>query len=204
MRVAETKKKRKINGHGNVSIFYMIIKPRLRLRPHLLIPLVIFFASACTPQATPTVFRPPTEPVATSILPTITPIPQIYTAVPTPTITLTVPAPCTNDLDFVDDVTIPDGTAVSPGSSIDKQWLVQNSGTCNWDSTYHLIWIGGDTLGANQEQPLYPARAGTQAVLRIVFTAPAVEGPYESAWQAFDSTGIAFGDPVFIKINVSP
>jgi hypothetical protein len=192
-----------MDGHGNVSIFYMM-KPRIFLSLSLLLLLGMTIASACSPQSAPTPFRPPTEAGPTAILPTTTPVPQIYTAVPTPTITLTVPAACTNDLKFLEDVTVPDDTSVAPGASIDKQWLVQNTGTCSWDETYHLIWIGGDPLGASQEQPLYPARAGAQATLRIVFTAPTTEGPYESAWQAFDSTGIAFGDPVYIKISVSP
>jgi len=118
----------------------------------------LFLTSACTPRATPTAFRPPTQPGATQALPTTTPIPILFTAVPTPTITATIPGPCTNNLTFLDDLTIPDNTFVAPGSSIDKQWLVQNTGTCNWDGTYRLKWIGGDTLGAAEEQALYPAR----------------------------------------------
>lgn len=57
-------------------------------------------------------------------------------------------------------------------------------------------------MGANAEQPLYPARAGVQAVLRIIFTAPATAGAYESAWQAVDPDGNFFGDLIFIKIVV--
>jgi hypothetical protein len=163
----------------------------------------LFIASACAPAATPTAFRPPTQPGATQILPTTTPIPILFTAVPTPTITATIPGPCTNNLTFLDDITIPDNTIVSPGSSIDKQWLVHNTGTCNWDSAYRLKWIGGDTLGAAEEQALYPARAGTQATLRILFTAPPIENSYDSAWQAVDPQGNVFGDLIFIKIVVS-
>ncbi len=176
---------------------------RITLRPSLLVILFTFaFTQACAPQITPTPFRPPTQPGPTSVLPTTTSVPQLFTAVPTVTITATIPGPCTNNLSFLDDITIDDGTSVTPGSSIDKQWLVQNSGSCNWDATYRLRWIGGDPLGANTEQLLYPARAGAQAILRISFTAPATEGPYESAWQAVGSDGNVFGDLIFIKIVV--
>jgi len=99
---------------------------------------------------------------------------------------------------------VEDGTVVSPGANIDKQWLVTNSGTCNWDSRYRLKLIGGDALGAATEQALYPARAGTQATLQIIFTAPLEAGTYESAWQAYNPEGEAFGDFVSIKIIVSP
>ena len=178
---------------------------RIALRPYLLaVLLALIFASACAPKTTPTAFRPPTKPAPTQILSTTTPIPALYTAVPTPTITATLEVPCANNLEFLDDITIEDNTSVLPSASIDKQWLVKNSGTCNWDSTYRLKWIGGDPLGAAQEQALYPARAGTQVTLHILFTAPTVEGTYESAWQAYGPDGIAFGDPIYMKIIVSP
>ena len=147
---------------------------RLKPRPYLFaVLLTLIFASACAPQVTPTPFRPPTKPAPTQILSTTTPIPAIYTPIPTPTITATATeSPCTNNLEFLQDVTIPDGTSISFGGTIDKQWLVKNNGTCDWDSTYRLKWIGGDPLGAAQEQILFPAKAGTQATLRITLHRP--------------------------------
>jgi hypothetical protein len=164
--------------------------------------LVIFFLAACAPQPTPTPFRPPTQIAPTAPLPTLTPVPAIYVPPPTATFTSTPAGPCMNNLQFVSDLTIQDGTVVTAGSAIDKQWLVENSGSCDWDSLYHLQWISGDPLGAEQEQPLYPARAGTQATLRILFTAPADAGEYESSWQAVSPNGILFGDPIYINVVV--
>jgi hypothetical protein len=115
------------------------------------------------------------------------------------------PAPlCADNLYYLQDLTIPDGTQVAPGSTLDKQWLVENNGTCNWDHAYRLRLIAGPDLGAPVEQALYPARSGTQAVIRIQFTAPSEGGTYRSAWQAYDPQGIPFGDPIFIEIVVSP
>ena len=91
---------------------------------------------------------------------------------------------------------------VAPGSLLDKQWLVQNSGDCNWDSRYRLRLISGDALGAATEQALYPARAGTQAAIRMLFTAPQDSGVYVSEWQAFDPNGVPFGKSFYIKIEV--
>ena len=173
------------------------------LRIRLILSTLIFLLASCAPAATPTMFRPPTEIPPTQPLPTITTIPLIYTAAPTVTLTPTVEGPCTNDLQFLEDITIADNTVVLPNSAVDKQWLVQNTGTCDWDSTYHLKWLGGDPLGAVQEQPLYPARAGTQAVLRIVFIAPGLAGTYESSWQAVAPDGNVFGDSIYIKVSVS-
>lgn len=120
-----------------------------------------------------------------------------------PTIIPTVnPAECINDLNFVDDLTIPDNTATTFGLALDKQWLVENSGTCHWNSAYRLRNIGGATLGAQAEIALYPARAGTQATIQILFTAPFSEGVYESAWQAIGPDGSLFGDPIYMRIVV--
>jgi hypothetical protein len=167
----------------------------------LILPALLFLAG-CATQPTPTPFRPPTQIAPTAPLPTLTPVPAIYIPAPTATLTPTLEGPCANDLQFISDLTIVDGTVVSAGSAIDKQWLVQNSGACHWDATYRLKWIGGDPLGAEQEQTLYPARAGTQATLRILFTAPTFAGTYESSWQAVAPDGNLFGDSIYIKVVV--
>ena len=132
---------------------------------------------------------------STTELPTVT---SVVIPPPEPT-----PTPrCTDNLFFIDDATIPDKTIVTPGSTLDKQWLVQNNGTCNWDSRYRLRLVSGDALGASPEQALYPARAGAQATLRVLFIAPQEAGDYVSEWQAFDANGIPFGDSFVIKIVV--
>lgn len=113
----------------------------------------------------------------------------------------TTPA-CTPNLLFLEDLTIPDGTVVAPGNSLDKRWLVENNGSCNWDQQYSLTLLAGPDLGAPVEQALYPARSGTQATVRILFTAPEEPGNYRSAWQAQDSQGNLFGDPIYVDILV--
>ena len=122
---------------------------------------------------------------------------------PQPTIFPTTnPENCVNDLTFLEDLTVPDNMFTTFGLALDKQWLVENSGTCHWNSAYRLRNIGGAALGAPEEIALYPARAGTQATLRILFTAPFTEGVYESAWQAIDANRNPFGDPIYIRIAV--
>ncbi len=181
---------------------------RLRFFPHSLrlavIAIFILALSSCAPTSTPTFFVPPTE--APQLIPAIQPTIGITpTIAPTQiVVTPTATPPCTNNLTFVKDVTIPDGTTVTSSQSLDKQWLVTNSGTCNWDSDYHLKLIGGNAMGAAAEQVLYPARAGAQVTLRIVFTGPATAGDYQSVWQAVAPDGTAFGDEVSIKVSVSP
>lgn len=168
--------------------------------------LTLLLASACSPASTATPFLPPTLP-APLIEPTFiinpTQVIIVVQSTPLPTILPTADAEgCFSDLRFVEDVTIPDNSFVTLGSSIDKRWLVENSGTCHWNSDYRLKHIGGAILDAPEEIALYPARAGTQATIQILFTAPFTDGVYESAWQAYDPEGNAFGDPIYVRVVV--
>ena len=158
--------------------------------------------TACGGNSTP--FPTPTNLplLSPTILPTVSPSIPTDTPVPTLDILFTPTPICVNGLTFINDVTIPDLTLVAAGSSLDKQWLIQNSGSCNWDSLYRLRLVAGDALGASPEQALYPARAGRQANLRIVFMAPKIQGEYFSEWQAFDGQGVPFGATFYIKIIV--
>ncbi|HLF74966.1 MAG TPA: NBR1-Ig-like domain-containing protein [Anaerolineales bacterium] len=173
----------------------------------LAILLTTFLTSTCSPALSATPFLPPTLPPpliepTLIINPTQTAI-LVVQPTPLPTILPTVDAQnCSNDLTFIQDLTVPDNTFITIGAVIDKQWLVENSGTCNWDAAYRLKYIGGAVLGAPEEIALYPARAGTQATIQIVFTAPFTDGLYESAWQAHDPHGTAFGDPIYIRVVV--
>jgi hypothetical protein len=128
-----------------------------------------------------------------------TPNPTLQTAVtPFP---ITTPE-CTDNLIFLEDLSLPDGTVVKPGAPLDKRWLVENSGSCNWDERYRLKFMSGAELSAPLDQALYPARSGSKATIRIVFTAPSEPGTYQSAWQAYNSQGKPFGEPVFIQVTV--
>lgn len=154
--------------------------------------------SACGAETNP-------SPIASntiSVTPSLPPILPTDTVIPTFPVLIPPTPTCVNGLSFISDVTFPDFSVVAAGTLLDKQWLVQNSGSCNWDNRYRLRLVAGDGLGASPEQALFPARAGTQATLRIVFSAPLVPGEYLSEWQAFDSQGVPFGDSFFIKIIV--
>jgi len=109
---------------------------------------------------------------------------------------------CTNQLEFLDDLTIPDGTEVLPGEKITKRWLIENTGSCNWNSSYSLQLISGLVLGSEKVQGLYPARQSTKAIVEITFSAPDNPGRYNSWWQAYDADGNRFGDPVYMEISV--
>jgi Ig-like domain-containing protein len=191
-----------------VSWFNTDMTSRFILSRKLILLLGVYLWS-CAPLATATPFIPPTaQPPLIQPTLIIQPTKEIVVVKNTPITTIIVPTAttnptdCINNLTFVSDLTIPDGTNITYGSTIDKQWQVQNSGTCNWNSSYQLHHIGGAALGAAEVLALYPAKSGTSATIQITFTAPFTDGDYESAWQAFDPNGVAFGDPIYMRITV--
>lgn len=109
---------------------------------------------------------------------------------------------CVNNLKFVSDITIPDGTQADIGEAMEKKWEVENSGTCNWISGYTLRLVAGGSLGANPEQALYPALAGSKVTIQINFLSPTAPGNYKSAWQAFGLDDKPFGEVIYIQIEV--
>jgi hypothetical protein len=170
------------------------------LRIGLFLTFLSLSTAACSEQATP--YRPPTIAVQITkpVLATTTPTAAtqlVETALP-----ISTPV-CINNLGYVEDLSLPDGTVVKPGERLDKRWLVENNGSCNWDENYRLKFMSGADLSAPLEQALYPARSGSEATIRILFTATTEPGTYESAWQAFDPLAQPFGDPVFIQVIVS-
>lgn len=205
------------------------IKMFLQSKRHAPSPLrgvyVVFFifllaAGGCAPSTESEFFIPPTaapaSPTAVVTLislwtatatleaspqPDLTPTPDVTStpeASPSPTL-----ENCANDLKYLADLTVPDGEIVNAGEKIDKQWLVRNSGTCNWDERYRLKLVGGfPPLGAEITQLLFPARAGSEVTIQIFFVAPPSSGVYRSAWQAYDPDGLPFGETIYIEINV--
>lgn len=171
----------------------------------LLLGLLVLVLAACSGASGPDqnniqgeVYIPPTPAVTNTppvALPSATPLAEVFRPSPTPA--------CLDNLTYLEDLSIPDGTQVAPGESLDKRWLVENTGSCNWDAGYSLRLVAGLDLGVSETQALYPARSGSSATIRMIFTAPGEPNTYRSAWQAFDPQGEAFGDPIFIEVNVT-
>ena len=186
-----------------VSPFYRSANQSLRFTFYFLILLTL---TACgrrsSSEEKSPLYRPPTVAAVASPFPTL-PSSSYVEVVPTPP-QPTEPPTCADNLTFLEDLTIPDSSLVVPGQLLDKRWRVQNSGSCNWDERYRLKLIAGPVMGASSEQALIPARSGSAALIRILFTAPNEAGTYRSAWQAYDPQGRPFGDPFFIEVVIAP
>jgi hypothetical protein len=179
---------------------------RVRVVTLILLAVSLCLSTACTRSSqsnanSPQVdlFRPPTAVPTPS--PIILPSPTTQILAQTQSTPLETSS-CTNSLSFVSDETIPDGTKVMAGSTMDKRWKIKNNGTCNWDDKYTIRLIAGSEMGTKKEQALEPVRSQSEAVIRIIFTAPSDPSTHRSAWQAYDPKGQPFGDPFYIEIIV--
>jgi hypothetical protein len=173
----------------------------IRTVRQLFTPLILVFVLTGCNVFEPTkeqaaIFLPPTIAVTSTPVPFITPVSSLVYSAPR--------SDCSNTLAFLKDLTVADGSIFSPGEKIDKRWLIENQGTCNWDARYSLRFVGGQPMDAPTEQSLFPALAGSQVMVRIIFTAPSEPGKYRSAWQAYTPDSKSFGDPFFVDIEVLP
>jgi inhibitor of cysteine peptidase len=120
-----------------------------------------------------------------------------YQFLPIPDVDL---ATCTNSVQYVDDLTIPDDTVLAPGESFVKSWRLRNNGTCPWLEGYKIIAIDDEPLPGETEVVLATAVAPGQAVdISVNLTAPDITGTYRSNWQMETATGVIFGVDGFIE-----
>lgn len=174
----------------------MRVPPR-RLQPIVAVLSVLLTAcSAGAASAPPVLIEPATQAPPLAEPPTPTPMPVPLAPAPT--------EPCTNDAQYLEDLTLPDGTEVIPGAVLDKRWLILNRGSCAWGPEYRLVQIGESRIEGPRELALYPAVPGSQAVWQVAMTAPPEKGEYISRWQARAPDGTLFGDEVYVLVVVNP
>jgi len=158
-----------------------------------------------SPSSTPVVVTiTPQPPTNTSVPPSSTPIPQTTTPLP-PTST---PIPC-DALQFVADMTIPDGTILSAGQSFVKTWRIKNSGTCGWTPTYSLVFVSGNSMNGPTSVNLNASVSpGSTIDLSITLVSPSSGGTHTGNWQLRNANGILFGfgpnanKPFWVKIVI--
>ncbi len=170
--------------------------------------LLVLILTACTGNPTPSL-NTQTAPLITATssgaIATRSPEPGftlLPATPPSPVPPTNTPVPCISDAQFVSDITVPDFTELVPGASIDKRWAMRNTGACDWGPGYRLTFVEGNAMNAPSEHAVYPAKAGSEAVLQINMIAPDAPGEYTGKWQLHDPDGKPFGQVLFIKITV--
>lgn len=120
----------------------------------------------------------------------------------TPPPPVTTEAGCTLGSQYVADVTIPDGTIMSPGAAFVKTWKVKNSGTCDWDAGFQLIFVGGAQMNGPASVLLPAVPAGGQTDISVNLTAPTTYGTHKGTWRIRNTDGTVFGTNLTVLIEV--
>jgi hypothetical protein len=95
---------------------------------------------------------------------------------------------------FVSDVTYPDGSIVSRGSTFTKIWRLKNVGTCTWTTSYAVVFVSGEKFGAPDAVSLPSSVAPGQTVdISLNLIAPNAEGHYRGNWKLRNASGMLFG-----------
>ena len=133
---------------------------------------------------------------------------------PTVTVTLTVgvlttpgalgtPLGLCDDAAFVSDVTISDGSVMTPGQDFLKTWKVRNTGDCTWGAGYTIVYGGYNDKMSGVPASIPTSVTPNQDVdVSVQFKAPTKLGEYLSAWRMANANGYAFGQFFFVKIVV--
>ncbi len=116
---------------------------------------------------------------------------------------------CTNQAQFVQDVTVPDDTNIPAGDTFEKIWRLRNAGTCTWTLDYDVVFDDGNIMAGPPSAPLPGAvLPGSTVDVKVSLTAPGADGTHRGNWKLRTDTGVVFGlgdegeRPFFVQIVV--
>jgi len=134
---------------------------------------------------------------------TLTPVPEAtQTETPTPVLTAT-PALCDN-LVYINDASVTDGTQMTAGQSFVKSWKVKNTGVCSWKTTYKIVYgYGNDKMSGLTTALTAEVLPGSEVEISINLKAPDKPGNYSGYWRLANNNGVPFG-PFLSVIIVVP
>lgn len=146
-------------------------------------------------------------PIGGVVTPTFTQLstPATLTPIPGPVSTNTPVATATsncNNMQFITDVTIPDGTILSPSQAFTKIWRIKNVGTCSWTPSYAIVFSSGNSMNGPATQALTGnVNPGQTLDISVNLTSPSSPGDYTAYWKLRDGSGVLF-DQFYVQIKV--
>ena len=108
---------------------------------------------------------------------------------------------CDNAI-WVADVSVQDGTEMSPGQGFEKIWRIKNTGSCIWDTGYKLVYGYGVEMSGQARNLNSIINPEETVEVTVVFTAPLTTGSYQSYWRMRNAAGANFGEFFYVDIVV--
>jgi len=110
---------------------------------------------------------------------------------------------CRNDAVFVAGSEGPAQFQAAPNTLFRTAWRARNTGTCSWDPSYRLAFLGGERLSGPRTLPLGESvPPGAEIKLPAMLIAPGTAGTYQGRWQLFGPDGSPFGAVASVDIVV--
>lgn len=139
------------------------------------------------------------------------PTPQPEATPGQPVATLPPPTGCLDAMMYVQDLTYDDNNMQSPpqfapNTPFAKGWRIQNVGSCTWDSSDALVYVGGNTPAAQMSGQPTPIKGtvppGATYDIFVDLVSPAQPGVYQGFWTLRNSAGTLFGSRLWVGIEV--
>lgn len=103
---------------------------------------------------------------------------------------------------FIVDVTIPDGTRVTPNQSLEKTWQLRNTGSTSWGNGYQLAFVSGNPLSGPNAVNVPATAPNNTANISVNLIAPSTEGVQVGYWRLRNPQGTYFGPLLSVEIEV--
>lgn len=92
---------------------------------------------------------------------------------------------------------------MTPAQVFTKTWLVENSGTCAWQSGFRVVLVGGVAMGGSPFTLIQGVNPGGRIQVSIKMAAPTNQiGIVQGTWRMSDENGTLFGDAMWVTIVV--
>ena len=153
-------------------------------------------ARALPPTSAASTTAAETPTTASTLPPTATAIPTNNPFESTPTEII-----C-DDAKWVADVTVPDGTEMTPGQDFVKTWRIRNTGSCTWGTGYSIIFAYGEKMSGIAEPITAAVAPNEELEISVRFKAPNNTGQYSSVWRMANASNSPFGENFFVLIVV--
>lgn len=137
------------------------------------------------------------KPATATLAPSATP-----TTAKTATQVLPTQIPCDGST-YVSDITIPDNTVMTPGQTFTKTWSIKNSGTCDWTTSYKMVFLSGNAMSGASTSLTTAIGSGHSDNISVAMVAPTTKGTYTGYWIMQNAAGKTFGEQVYVSIVVS-
>ncbi|MBB4686179.1 NBR1-Ig-like domain-containing protein [Amycolatopsis jiangsuensis] len=111
---------------------------------------------------------------------------------------------------FVADVTVPDGTEVHAGETVQKVWELENAGSVSWHQRYLQRMDSPPAPGSCRTPdrvPIGDTAPGEHAMVNVAVTAADKPGRCWIGWKMVDAAGVEFfatRRPVYVLVTVVP